>query len=113
MCDTNPHLFHPLWSPVCNHEGGENYLGEDKCTQVDASQIASAANVGTQMMGGSVDEEIGKIWPNLPPTATRPEHVGVLANVSLIFGTQLTLHELSTSFQSMGVLISTILFEMM
>ena len=89
MCDTNPHLFHPLWSPDSNH--GENNVSEDKCTQVEASQIASAANAGTQMMGGSVHEEIGKFWPNLPPTATRPEHF--LANVSLVFATQLLLHE--------------------
>ena len=67
------------------------------------------------MMGGSsAEEEIGKNWPNLPPSATRAEHVGDLANVSLIFATQLLLHQTVSVRQvfNHGVLISPIFLEM-
>ena len=58
------------------------------------------------MMGGSDEEEIGKIWPNLPPNATRAECVGVLANVSLIFATQLILHETAFNHRVLNVDLS-------
>ena len=80
------HLF--LWFP--KDEGAENDL---RYAGGRVTDLASATNVGTQMMGVSADEEIAKNWQNLPPNATRAEHVGNLANVSLIFGTQILLHE--------------------
>ena len=94
--------FTPLSSTVGHQtpimKGLKIIFSEDKCTQVHASQIASAGNDGWIGRGGN--------WQNLAKFATKCHSSRVLANVSLIFATQLILHETAFNHRVLNVDLS-------